>query len=155
VEHRDGTEALGAVRIGPTHGDLGPWNLRHDPATDEIALLDWEDYRDEGIQAVDVLNAVFTSLLVLRPEWRERGFGWLFAEAFERDPDLREFIAAGLRRYADETDQEVRALVRLLPVFCVSMIRRIEAQGRSADGMYYGPLLRGLTSREITFEWLG
>lgn len=146
-------DALSRARVGPAHGDLGPWNVRENPATGALALIDWEDYLPAGIQVIDLLNLVFTCALVVFPEYPERGFGWLGEQIFDPAGPFRGAVRTALRRYARRTGQPAADLARLLPVSSLWLIRRIENQGRSAADMFYRPLMDHYLA--IAPTWIG
>lgn len=129
---------LERAAVGPAHGDLGPWNLR--VADDgRIGLIDWEDYRPVGVPGLDALNVVWTAALLAFPRYEELGYDWLFDRVFHEDNAFRTAADHALRRYAALTGDDVENLVRLTPLFCRWMIRRIEDQGRPAGHLFYGP----------------
>ncbi|MFH8982903.1 phosphotransferase [Streptomyces varsoviensis] len=133
--------ALAGARTGPTHGDLGPWNIRCATGRDTLTLIDWEDYQPAGIQAIDLLNTVFTCALLIFPEYPRRGFEWLGEQVFHVAGPFRSVVANALRRYARGTGQSAVALAELLPVACLWLDRRIRNQGRDTSGMFYLPLM--------------
>jgi hypothetical protein len=134
--------ALGQARVGPTHGDLGPWNIRYNGAEDRVAVLDWEDYQRDGLMALDILNFVFTLPLLLFPEYKAEGFEWLYDAASTHAGPFRGLAVPALQRYARLTDQSARAVAELLPVFCEWMIVRIESEGRSTRNMFYATFMK-------------
>ncbi len=147
-------EALTRTWIGPAHGDLGPWNIRWDSSDGRLSLIDWEDYHAPGITAIDLLNTVLTSALVMFPEYRERGFDWLGDQMFAvEDGPFRPAMRAALRRYARHTGQSAADLARLLPVACLWLHRRIEKQGRPAGHLFYLPLAGYFRRAEP--HWIG
>lgn len=129
---------LGRARVAPTHGDLGPWNLRVD-RHGAIALIDWEDYRSAGLPALDVLNLVLTAALIAFPDYRERGFAWLFDKAFHGRNTYRCAATAAFARYRALTGTDVQAIVGLTPLFCRWMVRRIADQGRPTAHLFFTP----------------
>ncbi|MDI5961385.1 phosphotransferase family protein [Streptantibioticus silvisoli] len=146
-------DALSHTWIGPSHGDLGPWNIRWDASDGRLALIDWEDYHDSGITTIDLLNTVLTSALVVFPDYQQRGFGWLGEQMFGLDGPFRTAMRAALRRYAGATGQSAAALARLVPVCCLWLHRRIEKQGRPADHLFYRPLTEYFLRAEP--DWIG
>jgi len=138
---------------GPSHGDLGPWNIRWDPADGRLSLIDWEDYHDEGITAIDLLNTMLTSALVMFPQYRERGFSWLGDQMFVLDGPYRAAARSALRRYASGTGQSAAGVARLIPICCLWLHRRIEKQGRRADHLFYRPLAEYFLREEPW--WIG
>lgn len=146
-------DALTRTRTGPVHGDLGPWNIRWNPDREDLALIDWEDYQQVGIPAVDLLNTVLTSALLVFPEYRQRGFDWLNIQMLATDGPYRAAVRAALRRYARATGQSATDLARLLPVSCLWLHRRVEKQRRPTDHLFYLPLMRGFLAAEP--RWIG
>ncbi|MEV0129724.1 phosphotransferase [Dactylosporangium sp. NPDC050688] len=142
---------LEEAAIGPTHGDLGPWNLRV-AADGRIGLIDWEDYQPVGLPALDVLNVVLTAALVAFPDYREQGFDRLYDRVFHERNPFRSAADLALRRYAGLTGTSVAALVRLTPLFCRWMIRRIEQQGRPTAHLYYGPFAERFEAEAPTWD---
>lgn len=103
---------LDGAAVGPAHGDLGPWNLRVD-GRGRISLIDWEDYQPTGLPALDVLNVVHTAALIAHPDYRERGFGWLFEQVFHGTGAFRLAVDQALDRYARLTGADSAAIMRL------------------------------------------
>lgn len=132
-------DALRLACIGPTHGDMGPWNFRVGDVG-EIALIDWEDYATLGICALDVLNLVITAALIAYPAYREEGFAWLFDHLYHGSGPYHEASNAALVRYAELTGQPPETVLALTPVFCDAMIRRIRAQRRPTEHLFFRPL---------------
>ncbi|MEU6381182.1 hypothetical protein [Streptomyces sp. NPDC046909] len=129
---------LERAAVGPSHGDLGPWNLR--VADDgRIGLIDWEDHRAVGVPALDALNVVWTAALLAFPDYGEHGFDWLYDRVFHEDNAFRAAADHALCRYTALTGDDVDDLVGLTPLICRWMIRRIEDQGRPAGHLFYGP----------------
>lgn len=132
-------EALAHAGAGAVHGDMGPWNFRVDDAG-SVALIDWEDFAPRGVCALDVLNLVLTAGLVAYPRYRERGFGWLFDEMFGGDGPYQDAATAALDRYEQLTGEAPDVVLALTPVFCDGMVRRIRAQRRPTDHLFFQPL---------------
>jgi hypothetical protein len=128
---------LDGATTGPTHGDLGPWNVRVD-AAGRVSLVDWEDYRAVGLPWLDVLNLVLTAALIAFPDYRQCGFDRLYDRVFHEQNAFRRTAVQALARYASRTGASVAAIVGLTPLFCRWMIRRIADQGRPTDHLYYG-----------------
>ncbi|GGP76122.1 hypothetical protein GCM10010185_57220 [Saccharothrix coeruleofusca] len=151
VEHAD--RALRRARLGPTHGDLGPWNVRYDPEHAAVRILDFEDYRPVGVTGMDVLNLLVTCALVVFPDYRERGFDWLYEQVFNGDHWFPAALATGIRHYAAATGQSAAAVCDLTPLMCQWLIERITAEGRDTTGMFYRTFAdRYLSSRPT---WVG
>ncbi|MFD0448793.1 FAD-binding protein [Streptomyces indonesiensis] len=131
VQHAD--EALRAALLAPTHGDLGPWNVRCDPRDGTARVLDFEDYRATGIAAMDIVNLLMTTALVVFPDYRERGFDWLYDQVFDREHWFGSVLARGLDHYGAHTGQQPGRVLDLLPFTCQWLIERIEAEGRDTS----------------------
>jgi hypothetical protein len=60
--------ALGAARLHPAvfHGDLAPWNVRVNPATQRWVVLDWERGEAEGPPGWDWFHFVIQTELLVR-----------------------------------------------------------------------------------------
>jgi aminoglycoside phosphotransferase (APT) family kinase protein len=149
---REARRTLAAARIGPTHGDLGPWNIRFDSATGSVRFLDWEDYTGRGVQALDLLNFVFTLPLILYPDFREIGFARLYDLTFRQETRFGAIAACALNRYAAARGVRPRDLVALFPVYCQAMIVRFERQGRSVADLFYRPFQQWFKLEEVA--WL-
>jgi hypothetical protein len=130
--------ALSKALIGPTHGDLAPWNIRYDPDSDDIGVLDWEDYQSFGVPAVDIINLLLTLGLVVFPSFQQNGFDWLFQQVLNSSHWYALFLRDAIRNYAHLTSQEPRLVIDLLPLFCQWLSARIEREGRDTRGLYYG-----------------
>jgi Phosphotransferase enzyme family len=135
-------EALDAALVAPTHGDLGPWNVRFEPASGRVLILDWEDYRPAGIAALDVLNLLLTCGLLAFPDYRSRGFDWLYGQMFLSANWWRGVLVQCVMRYCARTGQDPRQIFDLTPLFCLWLITRIEAEGRDSGSLFYGTFLR-------------
>jgi hypothetical protein len=142
-------EALERAFVGPTHGDLGPWNVHFDPVSGQVAVLDWEDYRPAGVAAVDLLNLLLTSGLVAFPEYRERGYDWLYDRLFHGRGWLRECVWDCLIRYAAATLQDPGRLLDLTPFFCQWLLTRIRREGRDPGDLFYEPFLHNYRSEPV------
>ncbi|WP_410539969.1 phosphotransferase [Streptomyces sp. KL2] len=132
-------ESLSHARTGLFHGDLGPWNLRVGEGG-ALGLIDWEDCREEGVQAVDVLNLAMTSVLAADPGHQDREMASLVDEMLDPASPMGAAIIASLRRYARATDQCIHDVGALVPLFCLWMEERIRRQGRATDHLFYSPL---------------
>lgn len=135
-------DAVADARTGPTHGDLGPWNVRVDVATDAVAAIDWEDYRPVGICGIDLLNLLLTIGLVAFPSYRDRGYDWLYDQILHSEHWMPGLVRDGVRHYARCVDHDPSKVLDLLPFFCQWLVTRIEAEGRDASGLFYGTFLR-------------
>jgi hypothetical protein len=133
--------AIDGALFGPTHGDLAPWNLRHDGASGRISIIDWEDYRPVGMVAIDVVNLLVTLGLVVFPEYAERGYDWLYEQVLESDHWYALLLRRLVVRYADKVGTAPRGVVDLLPFHCQWLIARISAEGRDPAPFYYGHFL--------------
>ncbi|WP_020123042.1 phosphotransferase [Streptomyces canus] len=138
--------ALEHALVGPTHGDLAPWNLRYDAETDRVSIIDWEDYRPLGVAGMDLLNLLVTLGLVVFPEYRERGVDWLYDQVLESDHWYALLLRDLLVRYAERTGQLPRRVVDLLPLFCQWLIARISNEGRDPSPLYYGHFIARYTA---------
>jgi hypothetical protein len=143
--------ALERATIGVAHGDMGPWNFRIDEHG-RVSLIDWEDYRAVGLPALDVLNLVITAALVAYPDYPQRGYDWLYERVFHDQNPYRAAADHALRRYCLLVGGEVEDLVQLLPLFCKSMIHRIQCQGRSTDQLFYGPFAARFAAERTTWS---
>jgi hypothetical protein len=148
VRHAD--EALHTALLAPTHGDLGPWNVRCDPRDGTARVLDFEDYRATGIAAMDVVNLLITTALPVFPDYPERGFDWLYDQVFTSDHWFRSVLVRGLERYADLTGQQPDRVLDLLPFTCQWLIERIEAEGRDTSSLFYRPFIERYLERRPT-----
>ncbi|WP_282203037.1 phosphotransferase family protein [Kitasatospora fiedleri] len=145
-------ERLERARLAPTHGDLGPWNLRVD-RNGRMSLIDWEDYRPVGLPALDVLNLVVTAALIAFPDYPDRGFDWLYERVFHGENAFRTAADRAFRHYARLTGQDVESVVALTPVLCHWMIRRIEDQGRPTGHLFFRPFTERFEAE--TPRWSG
>lgn len=151
VPHAD--RALRAALIAPTHGDLGPWNVRYNLDDDTVCVLDFEDYRPAGIAGIDVVNLLVTMALPVFPDYRKRGFNWLYDQVFVRNTWFRDVVARGVLRYAERTEQRAGDVLDLTPLMCRWLIERIESEGRDSSGLFY----RTFTERYLAArpDWIG
>jgi hypothetical protein len=148
VRHAD--EALRTALLAPTHGDLGPWNVRCDPRDGTARVLDFEDYRATGIAAMDVVNLLITTALAVFPEYPERGFDWLYDRVFGGDHWFGSVLARGLGHYGTRTGQRPDRVLDLLPFTCQWLIERIEAEGRDTSSLFYRPFIERYLERRPT-----
>ncbi|MFF8633691.1 aminoglycoside phosphotransferase family protein [Streptomyces pilosus] len=130
-------EALRSALLAPTHGDLGPWNVRCDPRDGTARVLDFEDYRTTGIAAMDVVNLLVTTALAVFPDYQERGFDWLYDQVFGGAHWFGSVLARGLDHYGAHTGQRPDRVLDLLPFTCQWLIERIEAEGRDTSRLFY------------------
>lgn len=130
-------QALDTALVGPTHGDLAPWNLRLHVPTSRLTFIDWEDYRPRGIVALDILNLLLTLGLVVFPEQRERGWDWMYDRVLTSDHWYAGLVRRELVHYAGCTGQPARRVIDLLPFFCQWLMVRITRTGRDPSGLYY------------------
>lgn len=87
-------EELGRLEVHPTvfHGDFAPWNLRHDPATNQWWVLDWERGELLGPPGWDwAYGLVQTWVLVHR--WKPSRILDALAASVD-SPPLRDYLAA-------------------------------------------------------------
>lgn len=134
--------ALARAQVGGAHGDLGPWNIRYDQATQTLGFLDWEDFRAQGLPAFDVLNFLFTLPLIFYPDYAAIGFERLCELVFFEDNGFGDLVAFGLNRYARAMGVAARDLCALVPVYCQAMVVRFLREGRSVDHLFYVPFQR-------------
>ncbi|MGW6407056.1 phosphotransferase [Streptomyces vinaceus] len=148
VPHAD--EALRTALLAPTHGDLGPWNVRYDARDGSARVLDFEDYRATGIAAMDVVNLLVTTALPVFPDYPEHGFDWLYDQVFASDHWFRSVLQQGLEHYAALTGQHPGRVLDLLPFTCQWLIERIEAEGRDTSGLFYRTFVERYLERRPT-----
>ncbi|GAA3440206.1 phosphotransferase [Kutzneria kofuensis] len=139
--------AVDVAVLAATHGDLAPWNVRHDPETDRLSLIDWEDYRHCGIAGIDIVNLLTTLGLVVFPEYRTRGLDWLYDQIFGGSHWYSRLVHDLIVRYATATGQAPGAVLDLLPFHCAWMTTRITAEGRDPSQLYYATFLRRYVSQ--------
>ncbi|MFJ9646437.1 hypothetical protein [Streptomyces sp. NPDC101206] len=130
-------EALRTALLAPTHGDLGPWNVRYDVRDGSARVLDFEDFRATGIAAMDIVNLLVTTALPVFPDYPEHGFDWLYDQVFASNHWFRSVLEQGLDHYATLTGQHPGRVLDLLPFTCQWLIERIEAEGRDTSGLFY------------------
>ena len=138
--------AIDGALLGPTQGDLAPWNLRHDPSTGQIRIIDWEDYRPLGIAGMDIVNLLVTLGLVVFPEYRERGHDWLYDQVLESEHWYALLLRRLVVRYAARVGTPPRLVIDLLPFHCQWLIARIGAEGRDSAPLYYRHFLDRYTN---------
>ncbi|MET9503577.1 phosphotransferase [Streptomyces sp. NPDC006622] len=150
VQYAD--EALRSALLAPTHGDLGPWNVRCDPRDGTARVLDFEDYRTTGIAAMDVVNLLVTTALAVFPGYQERGFDWLYDQVFGGAHWFGSVLARGLDHYGAHTRQRPDRVLDLLPFTCQWLIERIEAEGRDTSRLFYRTFLERYLERRPTVD---
>jgi hypothetical protein len=123
--------------FGPTHGDLGPWNVRCDQAAKTIAFIDWEDYQPSGMPSFDLLNFLLTMSIVEYSDFRSRGFEWLYRVVFLERTSASDMLRRGVLRYAAARQLRPDLVLAHVPLFCWSMISRFEREERPTDNLYY------------------
>ncbi|MBR0696583.1 phosphotransferase [Bradyrhizobium lablabi] len=129
--------AVAGAPLGPIHGDLGPWNVRCSNSADRVAFVDWEDFHFDGPQAFDVLNLLLTMSIVEFPDFRQRGFEWLYSTVFIEPTAASRILRRGLLRYAEARSTDPELILAHVPLFCRYMIDRIEEEQRSTGNFYY------------------
>jgi hypothetical protein len=145
-------EALIAVPTGAMHGDLGPWNIRVCAESNELSILDWEDFRFEGLPALDVLNALLTLTLLVHPDHSAVNGKALYRQTFIERGEMPLLLREGLSRYAAMAGIEAAACLALTPVYCRGMLKRFEAEGRPTAHLFYIPFLQHFKLKEAV--WL-
>jgi hypothetical protein len=141
--------ALSDAPIGPMHGDLGPWNLRCGSEGQDIAIIDWEDYRPRGLPVLDVLNALLTLTLVVHPGYADLSARELYERTFLRAGEMRSLLRQGLEHYERLSGVPVEAALALTPAFCVAMNRRVALEDRPTEHLFYGKLLAHFRAADI------
>lgn len=133
--------ALPRAPVGPTHGDLGLWNVRVAEGR-AVGVIDWEDYRTEGLPVLDVLNVVLTMALALVPDYRTHGFDWLYDQTLGTEGPFTDLVRDGLDRYARAIQHSPADVMALFPLLCQWMLVRIAAQGRPTAHLVFTPFMR-------------
>jgi hypothetical protein len=131
------SESVHGALVGPTHGDLAPWNIRYDDKTDSFTFIDWEDFRPAGIASMDVLNVLITLSLAIYPDYKDHGFDWLYEKLFESDDWYALQLPSLIQRYARAIGKSERSVMNLVPFFCLWLPARLRAEGRDPAGLYY------------------
>lgn len=129
--------ALESLKLGPMHGDLGPWNIRINLEKGSVYFLDWEDFYPVGMPVLDMLNFLTTMALLIRSRNLEQDFRELYSASFEQDSEFGFLFSRGLNLYSSLTSVKPLHCLALLPVFCQYMRNRLREQGRDENLMFY------------------
>jgi len=129
--------SLEKVNLGPTHGDLDPFNTLFDKKSGTIGLIDWEDFRLESIQELDVLHfiimlGVITNPKLSRPDLYKQIFGDYTDNLYLRLLEI----------YSKDMSTSVQNILNVLPVYCDSQNYRLIAAGRSTENFLYNEFKR-------------
>ncbi len=139
--------AVHQMHVGPAHGDLAAWNVRYDPATRRVGIVDWEDYRSAGLPALDIINFVATLAVVMH----EGPGSWddVYTRAFEQPGEYRDLATGLVRRWAARTADSARDTMTLLPAYCEAMEQRIARECRSTEHMFFATFARRFAAADL------
>lgn len=127
-------EILSRVNIGYAHGDLDPFNMFFDKKTSRFGLIDWEDFRKEGIQELDILHFLIMTAVILYPTDDHRT---LYRKIFLKNTLLHRVFLKLINIYCKIVNQDVNNVINLLPIYCDMQIRRLLNSSRNPNDFLY------------------
>lgn len=124
---------LGQANIGFTHGDFDPFNiLLLDKKTPGLfGLVDWEDFRENGIQELDALHFVTMLCVILNPNASHKE---LFEIMFKKQGS---FYLDLLKVYCDKRKTSLSEILKIIPVYCDTQNHRLTRAHRNTDDFLY------------------
>jgi len=128
-------DLLKEVSIGYMHGDLDPFNMFFDAKTNNYGLIDWEDFREKGIQELDILHFLIMIAVIL---CRKKDFINLYQKIFLKNNSLSRTIMRLLSEYCIIQKKNPHSIINLLPIYCDTQIYRLVKTGRNQKGFLYG-----------------
>lgn len=129
------------ARFGFTHGDLDPFNTFFDSSKRRFSLIDWEDFREVGIQVLDIIHFVVMLGVIANPKC---GHDFLYENVFgERKGNIYLHL---LRTYCNETKTSFSKLLEFIPIYCDAQNYRLIKAGRDTTPFLYNKF------KEIYYE---
>lgn len=124
--------AIDQANFGFTHGDLDPFNTFYDVEKSEFGLIDWEDFRENGIQELDALHFVTMLGIIVNPGVSCRELYGIIFEKHKKNPYMGLLI-----RYCEERPVLLMTILALIPVYCDTQnYRLIRAQRDTKTFLY-------------------
>lgn len=120
------------ITVGFTHGDLDPFNTFFDKNTSKFGLIDWEDFREYGIQGLDILHFIIMLAVIANPKLSYRK---LYEAIFRKDKG-NVYIRL-LDLYCIEMVIHQSVILELLPVYCDAQNHRLKKNLRNTNGFLY------------------
>ena len=118
-------------KVGSYHGDLDPFNILLVNEGSEFALIDWEDYRTDGMQELDILHFISMLSLIENP-------GISYTELYDvtfSNTDNQYYEL--LKIYCKERKISLANVLKFIPVYCDAQNLRLEEAGRDTDNFLY------------------
>lgn len=129
------------ARFGFTHGDLDPFNTFVDSKKRRFSLIDWEDFREDGIQALDIIHFIVMLGVIANPKCE---YNNLYEKIFSRYGE--NVYLHLLRTYSDETKTSFSKLLEFIPLYCDAQNYRLIKAGRDTTPFLYNKF------KEIYYE---
>lgn len=117
--------------LGFTHGDLDPFNLLLTDSPDsELALIDWEDFRQDGVQELDIINFIIMLAVVMNPNVSHRDLYDIVFKSGGLYMDL-------LQTYCSERGISLSTIQQFVPMYCDTQNYRLTKANRSTEEFLY------------------
>ena len=97
-----------------------------------IAKRNWEDFREDGIQVLDIIHFVVMLGVIANPKC---GHDFLYENVFgEREGNIYLHL---LRTYCNETKTSLSKLLEFIPIYCDAQNYRLIKAGRDTTPFLY------------------
>jgi len=128
----DAKTAIDQANFGFMHGDLDPFNMLYSAEEKKLGLIDWENFREDGIQELDALHFIIMLGVIANPKisWREL-YGIIFKKNKE-NPYLNL-----LERYCAKRSVPMRTTLGLIPIYCETQNHRLAEAQRDTKKFLY------------------
>jgi hypothetical protein len=137
--------AINRASFGFIHGDLDPFNTFYNAKKSEFILIDWEDFRENGIQELDVLHFVTMLGVIANPELSYRK---LFRVIFEKN--IENPYLDLLARYCKERTSSLTTVFKLIPVYCDAQNHRLIKAHRETRNFLYSELKKNYYEKQYS-----
>lgn len=120
------------ANLGFTHGDLDPFNTFYDAKKSEFGLIDWEDFRENGIQELDALHFVTMLGVITNPRASYQELYRIIFEKYKKNPYL-----GLLTKYCEKRSVPPTTILALIPVYCDAQNYRLIKAQRDTKAFFY------------------
>lgn len=134
-------ELIRHTKFGFTHGDLDPFNTFFDPKKRKFGLIDWEDFREDGIQILDVIHFIVMLGVIVNPKCAHDKLYEKIFNKYEGNVYLHL-----LKVYSQETKTSFSEILRFIPTYCDAQNYRLNKANRDTTPFLYNKF------KEIYYE---
>lgn len=124
--------AIDQANFGFTHGDFDPFNTFYDVKKSEFGLIDWEDFRENGIQVLDALHFVTMLGVIANPGASYQELYGIIFEKNKKNPYL-----GLLTKYCEERLVSLTTILELIPFYCDAQNYRLIKAQRDTNAFLY------------------